>query len=119
VIDVRCPQCNTVLEAPDDLAGKAVVCPSCGSPVQVPVPASAEVIDVRAVVLNDPGPEKEPNYEDDPFFNPEYQHPPTGSPWGRTIRIDRGGDGSGCCLLGCAGIVVFIFLALKGLFSLF
>jgi len=108
-----------VLEAPDDLAGKAVVCPSCGGPVHVPVPASAEVIDVRAVVLNDPGPEKEPSYEDDPFFNPEYQHPPTGSPWGRTIRIDRGGDGSGCCLLGCAGIVVFVFLALKGLFSLF
>lgn len=119
MIEVRCPHCNTALEAPADLAGKMVNCPSCGATVRIPVPASAEVIDVRAVALNDPEPEKEPTFEDDPFFNPEYQRPPSGNAWGRTIRIDRGGDGSGCCLVGCAGLILFVFLAIRGFFSLF
>ena len=85
--------------------------------MRAPVPASAEVIDVRAVALNDPEPE--PAYEDDPFFNPEYQRPPSGNVWGRTIRIDRGGDGSGCCLLGCGGLLFLAFLAVRGFLSLF
>lgn len=85
----------------------------------VSVPASSQVIDVRAVALNDPEPEKEPDFESDPFFNPEYQRPPGGAAWGRTIRIDRAGDGSGCCLLGCFGIFILVFLVFRGLASLF
>lgn len=119
MIDVHCPHCDTVLEVPADLAGTVVSCPSCGGRFPVEVPAASQVIDVRAVALNDPTPEKEPAYEDDPFFNPEYQRPPTGAAWGRTIRIDRGGDGSGCCLLGCGGLLLFVFLAIRGLISLF
>lgn len=119
MIDVRCPECNTILEAPDDLAGTHVSCPACGASVYIDVPASSQVIDVRAVALNDPEPEKEPDYQSDPFFNPEFQRPPTGPAWGRTIRIDRAGDGSGCCLIGCLGIFLIAFLLFRGLASLF
>src|SRR5947209_7600200 len=35
-IDVKCPQCGTELEAPDDAAGKKVKCPDCGTRVVVP-----------------------------------------------------------------------------------
>ena len=119
MIDVRCPECNSVLEAPDDLSGTHVNCPSCGASVFVSVPASSQVIEVRAVALNDPEPDREPAYEDDPFFNPEYQRPPTGPAWGRTIRIDRGGDGSGCCLIGCLGFFFIAFLLMRGFASLF
>ena len=86
--------------------------------VPVPVTASAQVIDVRAKALNDPDPPPE-DYENDPFFNPAHQQPFSGQAWGRTIRVQRTGDGSGCCLLGCLGVVFFLFLAIRGFISLF
>ena len=117
MIEVRCPRCDTALEAPDAAAGRIVACPACDADITVPVPASAQVIDVHAEGLNDPEPE--PNYEDDPFFNPEFQRPYTEQMWGRTIQFGRSGNGSGCCLIGCLAIFIFIFLAIRGFFSLF
>jgi hypothetical protein len=35
-IDVKCPDCGSVLEAPDGAAGKKVKCPDCGARVAVP-----------------------------------------------------------------------------------
>jgi DNA-directed RNA polymerase subunit RPC12/RpoP len=34
--DVKCPQCGSELEAPDEAAGKKVKCPDCGARVAVP-----------------------------------------------------------------------------------
>lgn len=118
MIEVHCPRCDTILEAPDAAAGRVIACPNCDADVSVPVPASAQVIDVQAVALNEPEPE--PNFDDDPFFNPAHQQPAGGQQmWGRTIRMTRTGDGSGCCLLGCGGLVLFLFLAIRGFLSLF
>ena len=38
-IDVKCPQCGSELEAPDNAAGKKVQCPDCGT--RIPVAAAA------------------------------------------------------------------------------
>jgi hypothetical protein len=35
-IDVKCPECGSVLEAPDKAAGKKVKCPDCGAHIAVP-----------------------------------------------------------------------------------
>ncbi len=118
MIEVRCTRCDAILEAPDAAAGKIIGCPHCDADVTVPVPACAQVIDVQAVGLNDPGPE--PDYENDPFFNPEHQRPMESQQfWGRTIRVSRTGDGSGCCLFGCLGMLLFLFLAIRGFLTLF
>lgn len=121
LIEVQCPRCKAVLEAPDAAAGHVVACPNCDADLKVPVPAEAQVIDVHAEPLDDSGPEAEPepDYEDDPFFNPAHQPPPGGQMWGRTIRVGRTGDGSGCCLVGCLLMFLFLFLAVRGFFSLF
>ena len=118
MIEVHCPRCDTILEAPDAAAGKIIGCPQCDADVTVPVPASAQVIEVQAVALNNS--ESDPDFEDDPFFNPAHQQPfDSQQMWGRTIRMTRTGDGSGCCLLGCGGMLLFIFLAIRGFLSLF
>src|SRR5262249_46286645 len=41
-IDVKCPQCGSQLEAPDEAAGKKVKCPDCGT--RIPVPGAADAI---------------------------------------------------------------------------
>jgi DNA-binding beta-propeller fold protein YncE len=41
-IDVKCPQCGSQLEAPDEAAGKKVKCPDCGT--RIPVPGAAAAI---------------------------------------------------------------------------
>lgn len=117
MIEVHCPRCDAILEAPDTAAGKIIGCPKCDADISVPVPASALVIDVHAEGLNEPEPD--PTYEDDPFFNPKQQTPHTGPAVQQTIWIQRGGDGSGCCLLGCLGILLILFLAIRGFLSLF
>lgn len=97
-----------------------MACPACDADVSVPVPASAQIIDVHAEGLNDPEPEPEPAFDDGPFFNPERQRPVSGQMGGRrTIFIQRGGDGSGCCLVGCLGISFLLYLVIRGFFSLF
>ena len=35
-IDVKCPQCGSLLEAPDNAAGKNVKCPDCGTRIPIP-----------------------------------------------------------------------------------
>jgi hypothetical protein len=105
------------VEAPESAAGKIIACPSCDADILVPVPASAQIIEVRAEGLNDPEPE--PDYEDDPFFNPAHQRPFSDQGWGRTILVQRTSNGSGCCLLGCLGVLFFLYLAFRGFLSLF
>lgn len=39
-IDVKCPQCGSELEAPENAAGKKVKCPDCGT--RIPVPGAAD-----------------------------------------------------------------------------
>lgn len=119
MIEVQCPRCESILEAPDTAAGKIIACPNCDADISVPVPASAQVIDVHAVGLDDDKHDPEPEIEDDPLFSPAHRQPGAGPMWGRTIRVTRTGDGSGCCLLGCAGVLFFLFLAIRGFFSLF
>jgi DNA-directed RNA polymerase subunit RPC12/RpoP len=40
--DVKCPDCGSELEAPDEAAGKKVKCPDCGA--RIPVPPAPESI---------------------------------------------------------------------------
>ena len=40
-IRVECPKCNQTLEAPDEIAGRTAICPTCRTKVQIPpTPAS-------------------------------------------------------------------------------
>lgn len=37
-IRLNCPHCQQSLEAPEDMAGQTVECPSCGKPFDIPAP---------------------------------------------------------------------------------
>ena len=37
-IRFECPHCEQSLEAPSDMAGESIDCPSCGNPIDVPAP---------------------------------------------------------------------------------
>lgn len=78
-----------------------------------------DVIEVRAVALNETTPDPEPEYQDDPFFDPAHQRPAGENIWGRTIHVQRTGDGGGCCLIGCLGMLFIGFLIVRGFLSLF
>jgi hypothetical protein len=46
-IRVECPKCNQTLEAPDEIAGRAAICPTCRTKVQIPpMPANDVLIPV-------------------------------------------------------------------------
>ena len=96
-----------------------VGCPQCNADVMVPVPASAQVIEVHAESIDEE--EEAIRYEGDPFFNPEAQQPAQGDQvWGRTIRVEQmGNGGGGCCASGCALIAVAVFFLLYGIVSFF
>jgi len=117
LIEIHCPRCDAILEAPDGAAGKIIGCPNCNADIPVPVPASAQVIDVHAESLN--GSDPEPDNVDDPFFNPAHQQPGMEHMWGQSIRVTRTGNGSGCCIVGCLGVLFFAYLAFRGFLSLF
>ena len=118
MLEVRCPQCETLFEAPESLAGKIGGCPNCNADVSIPVPASSQVIEVHAESLN--GEEDATLYEDDPFFNPNAQRPPgQDQVWGRNVHIERAGGGSGCCLGGCLIIALIVFFTIYGVVSFF
>lgn len=72
MIEVRCPQCDVLIEAPAPLAGKIVGCPQCNADVVVPVPASAQVIEVHAESVDEEV--DAVRYEEDPFFNLSLIH---------------------------------------------
>jgi len=40
--EFSCPNCNQVLEAPDDMAGEVVECPGCQQQMTVPQPPEPE-----------------------------------------------------------------------------
>jgi DNA-directed RNA polymerase subunit M/transcription elongation factor TFIIS len=40
--EFSCPNCNQVLEAPDDMAGEVVECPGCQQQMTVPQPPALE-----------------------------------------------------------------------------
>ena len=119
MIEVPCPQCDVLIEAPDETAGHAVVCPQCGATVTVPVPASAQVIEVHAEALDDG--DEPSRYEEDPFFNPDAQRPAGPDQiWGRTVHVQRmGNGGGGCCMGGCLVIGLLFFFTAYGIVSFF
>jgi hypothetical protein len=43
-IDVKCPQCGSGLEVPDEATGKKARCPDCGAIVAVPWPDPADIL---------------------------------------------------------------------------
>lgn len=119
-MEVVCSQCQALLEAPEEMAGQIVICPQCGASNTVPVPASAQVIEVHAESIGDDA-EEAVRYEEDPFFNPEAQHPAQGDQvWGRSVRIENiNTDGRGCCASGCIAILVVFFFFIYGIVSFF
>lgn len=40
-IDLTCPHCRQVAQAPAELAGQTAECPSCGKDIQIPSPSKA------------------------------------------------------------------------------
>lgn len=38
-IEFNCPACGQVLEAPEEMAGESLACPSCEAPITIPAPA--------------------------------------------------------------------------------
>ena len=48
-IDVTCGSCNKRMRVADTFAGKAVRCPGCKSPLSVPAPGDADVVDVEVI----------------------------------------------------------------------
>jgi len=119
VIEVPCPQCDTLIEVPEALAGQRVACPHCGAPLTLPVPASAQIIEVYAEPVGED--DDTARYDDDPFFNPRAQGPAPGDQvWGRNVHIERvGNGGGGCCLVGCLIVALGVFFALYGVVSFF
>jgi hypothetical protein len=43
-IRVECPKCNQTLEAPDEIAGRAAICPTCRTKVQIPPTPANDVL---------------------------------------------------------------------------
>ena len=41
-VKFKCPHCSQNLEAPDDMGGEAIECPSCNKNITIPAPAPAE-----------------------------------------------------------------------------
>lgn len=119
MIEISCPQCEVILEVHEDMAGHAVPCPQCGTVVTVPVTASSQVIEVHAEAVGEE--EDEPRYEEDPFFNPDAQRPHGPDQiFGRSVHVQRVGDGGGgCCLAGCAIVALAAFFMLYGIVSFF
>ncbi len=119
MIEVECPQCEAILEVADSYAGQVISCPECAANVPVPVPASAQVIEVHAEKIDDD--EDAVLYEGDPFFNPNEQQPMGGDKvWGRNIHFERAGSGgSGCCAGGCLLIALLVFFTIYGVISFF
>ena len=118
-MEVVCTQCQALLEAPEEMAGQIVICPQCGASNTVPVPASAQIIEVHAESVGEE--EETARYEEDPFFNPQAQGPAQGDQvWGRSVRIDNiNTDGRGCCASGCITILVVFFFFIYGIVSFF
>ncbi len=44
-IEFNCPECGQVLEAPEEMAGDALACPSCEAPITIPQPPVVEAAD--------------------------------------------------------------------------
>lgn len=41
-IEFNCPECGQVLEAPSEMAGESLACPSCDAPITIPQPSAPE-----------------------------------------------------------------------------
>lgn len=119
MIEVRCPQCDILFEAPENLAGKIGGCPACNADVSIPVPASSQVIEVRAEGLNDEE-EEATVYEEGPSVTPKRDPAMgTGHVFTREMYVERYGNGSGCCMFGCLGIAAIVFFTIYGVISFF
>ena len=95
-----------------------MACPQCAANVPVPVPASAQVIEVHAEQIGSD--EDEVLYEDGPFSNPREQRSPgEDRAWSRNFHIERDVGGSGCCPAGCMIIALVIFFTIYGVISFF
>tara|TARA_R110001592_G_scaffold171929_5_gene410397 strand:- start:57 stop:416 length:360 start_codon:yes stop_codon:yes gene_type:complete len=117
-MEVVCSQCDAILDAPTSLAGKVTACPQCGAQVSVPIPASAQVIEVHAEAIGED--EEAVRYEEDPFFNPDQQRPAgQDQVWGRGVHIQNVGSGGGCCPAGCLTVAAILFFAIYGILSFF
>ncbi|MBI2421955.1 MAG: hypothetical protein HYV27_03920 [Candidatus Hydrogenedentes bacterium] len=104
--------------APLDAEG-ARRCPACGHVLGST--SADDVIEVDAVPVGGLPAASEPDYSEDPFFDPALQeHPPEYGWRGQSVQFERtyrGGGGCGCCLGGCLMAVVLIYLLFRGLAS--
>lgn len=70
-IQVTCPSCKGMFNAPDNAAGKKAKCPKCGGVIEIPTPAAAEeVFDAEEAA---PRPFDEDEYEVEPPPEPPAQ----------------------------------------------
>ena len=64
-IQVTCPSCRSMFNAPDNAAGKRAKCPKCGGAIDIPTSAAEEEV-YDAEVADEPQPERS-IYDDEEF----------------------------------------------------
>ncbi len=116
---LRCPSCGATLLAAEPISGQTVVCSRCGQPLHAPG-GFGEVIDVHAEPINDatarpytdPGP---PEWRPVPARPEEPSFTGGGYVYERRFRDDSGC----CCGMGCALMLLFFMIFLRGCAGLF
>ncbi len=114
---VTCPRCSVQFTHARVAPGEESICPNCGLAIVIEAAPDGSLV---------PGPSE----EDDPFFGGAGRPPGGesmagrgGGPWRRPRRFEfevrRVEPPRGCCLLGCAAIILFFALAVRGCLSLF
>ncbi len=116
---LHCPSCGAKVLALEPRAGQTIVCSRCGHPLHAPG-GFGEVIDVHAEPVNEPSspPYTEPG---PPEWRPSPPRPEEPSfTGGGYIYERRYHDNSGCCCgMGCALMLLFLMVFLRGCASIF
>jgi len=121
---VTCPRCGVQFTHARVAPGEETVCPNCSLAMVIDAAPDGRLVPAPADA-------------DDPFFGTASRPPGPGDPGaGPGAPPDRFGGGGrrprrfqfevrrlepprGCCLLGCAAVILFFALAVRGCLSLF
>jgi DNA-directed RNA polymerase subunit M/transcription elongation factor TFIIS len=52
-IEFTCPECGQVLEAPEEMAGESLACPSCEAPISIPDQENSKVDEEYSALVFD------------------------------------------------------------------
>jgi DNA-directed RNA polymerase subunit RPC12/RpoP len=108
-ITFKCPRCHNELEAPDEMYGERVDCPSCESPITVPFPQASG----KKIIIRKPSQQRQrPSDYKKPIASARET---SNSPQSGSTQTKKGGTGCAgwiCILLSC----IFMFIPVVGVF---